>query len=45
MDHSMMSAILSVQNIVNGKKSKRNIFTINMEEDYHESVPEQGKYE
>jgi protoporphyrinogen oxidase len=45
MDHSMMSAILSVQNIVNGKKSKRNIFTINMEEEYHESVPEEKNYE
>jgi len=36
-DHSMLTAITAVNNIINGVKSKENIWNINTEEDYHES--------
>lgn len=35
-DHSMLTAIVAVENIIHGKKSKENIWNINTEEDYHE---------
>lgn len=35
-DHSMLTAITSVNNIISGKKSKENIWDINTEGDYHE---------
>lgn len=35
-DHSMLTAITSVSNIINGTESKDNIWNINTEEDYHE---------
>ena len=35
-DHSMLTAITAVENIINNKKSKDNIWAINTEEDYHE---------
>lgn len=35
-DHSMMTAIQTVNNIVNGVNSREEIWNINMEEDYHE---------
>jgi protoporphyrinogen oxidase len=35
-DHSMMTAIQTVTNIVNGVESREEIWNINMEEDYHE---------
>lgn len=36
MDHSMITAIKAVENIVNGKSSKNNIWMVNTEDDYHE---------
>lgn len=36
MDHSMLTAMTSVDNIINGIKSKENIWAINTEEEYHE---------
>ncbi|MBX2868213.1 MAG: NAD(P)/FAD-dependent oxidoreductase [Acidiferrobacterales bacterium] len=36
-DHSMLSAMASVENIVNGRTDKNNIWEINTEEEYHES--------
>ena len=36
MDHSMLTAITAVENIVKGVRSKNNIWNINAEEDYHE---------
>jgi len=36
MDHSMLTAMTAVDNIIAGKKSKDNIWTINTEEEYHE---------
>jgi len=35
-DHSMLTAMVSVDNLVAGKTSKKNIWEINTEEDYHE---------
>jgi|TARA_B100001964_G_C14250856_1_gene609876 protoporphyrinogen oxidase len=35
-DHSMLTAITAVQNIIKGVESKNNIWSINMERDYHE---------
>lgn len=35
-DHSMLTAIVAVDNIISGQKSKNNIWNINTEEDYHE---------
>lgn len=36
MDHSMLTAIYAVQNIINGEKNKNNIWDVNTEEEYHE---------
>jgi protoporphyrinogen oxidase len=36
-DHSMLTAITAVENIVKGIKSKDNIWQVNSEEDYHET--------
>lgn len=35
-DHSMLTAIAAVNNIISGEKSKDNIWSINTEEEYHE---------
>jgi len=35
-DHSMLTAMISVDNIINGIKSKNNIWEINTEPEYHE---------
>ncbi len=37
MDHSMLSAYEAVKNIVNGQLSKENIWSVNTEEEYHET--------
>jgi protoporphyrinogen oxidase len=37
MDHSMLSAMEAVKNIQNNIKSKDNIWSVNTEEEYHES--------
>lgn len=36
-DHSMLTAIEAVGNIVSGRQDKENIWNVNVEEDYHES--------
>lgn len=36
-DHSMLAAITAVENIVNGRKTKDNIWAVNAEQDYHET--------
>lgn len=36
MDHSMLSAMQAVHNIINNVKSKDNIWNVNAEEEYHE---------
>jgi hypothetical protein len=35
-DHSMLTAMAAVENIINGRKDKSNIWDINTEETYHE---------
>lgn len=35
-DHSMLTAMTAVENIIKNRKDKRNIWEINTEEDYHE---------
>jgi protoporphyrinogen oxidase len=35
-DHSMMTAMVAVENIINNKPSKDNIWAVNMEKEYHE---------
>jgi len=37
-DHSMLTAIVAVENIINNIKSKDNIWAVNAEQDYHESA-------
>jgi len=37
MDHSMLTAMAAVDNIINGVSSKDNIWDVNTEEEYHES--------
>lgn len=44
-DHSMLTAITAVENIINGIKTKDNIWGINTEEEYHEKKSEVGKSE
>jgi hypothetical protein len=36
-DHSMLTAMTAVQNIVDGNPSKENLWQINTGEEYHES--------
>ena len=36
MDHSMLTAMTAVENIINGVKTKDNIWKVNTESDYHE---------
>ena len=36
-DHSMLTAMTAVDNIVSGQQDKSNIWAVNSEEEYHES--------
>ena len=36
MDHSMMTAFETVNNILNGIEDKSNIWNVNTEQEYHE---------
>ncbi len=36
MDHSMLTSMKAVENIIAGKKDKNNIWEVNVEKDYHE---------
>ena len=35
-DHSMMTAMMAVENIIQNRKDKSNIWEVNLDEDYHE---------
>ncbi|MFT6765620.1 MAG: protoporphyrinogen oxidase, partial [Alteromonas naphthalenivorans] len=35
-DHSMLTAMAAVDNIINNRKDKANIWSVNMEQEYHE---------
>lgn len=37
MDHSMCTSFEAVKNIVTGRKDKCNVWSVNTEEEYHES--------
>jgi len=37
-DHSMLTAMMAVDNILTGRKSKDNIWAVNTEEEYHEET-------
>ena len=37
MDHSMMTAMVAVDNILEGRTDKSNIWAVNTEREYHES--------
>ena len=36
MDHSMLTAFETVDNILSGKQTKENIWNVNTEKEYHE---------
>jgi protoporphyrinogen oxidase len=36
-DHSMLTAMVAVENIINGEKTKANLWEINTEQDFHET--------
>jgi general stress protein 26 len=35
-DHSMLTAMMAVENILSGRKSKDNLWQVNTEQEYHE---------
>lgn len=37
MDHSMVTSMEAVQNIINGRTDKKNVWNVNTEKEYHES--------
>ena len=43
MDHSMLTSIEAVNNIINNIKDKKNIWNVNTEEEYHEESKEDNK--
>lgn len=43
MDHSMLSAMITVENIINNVKTKDNLWGINVENTYHEAKQSVGK--
>jgi protoporphyrinogen oxidase len=44
-DHSMLTAMMSVDNIIAGREDKKNIWEVNTEDDYHEVKEEPAKAE
>ena len=42
-DHSMLTAMISVDNIAEGRTCKKNIWSVNTEMDYHEEKTPAGK--
>ncbi|HRS00400.1 MAG TPA: hypothetical protein P5128_09160, partial [Candidatus Sumerlaeia bacterium] len=36
-DHSMLTAMEAVQNIISGRTNKENIWSVNTEQEYHET--------
>ena len=37
MDHSMLTAMAAVDNVISGRKDKSNVWSVNAEQEYHES--------
>ncbi len=44
-DHSMLTAMISVDNIIEGREDKHNIWDVNTEVDYHETKKDEVKTE
>ncbi len=44
-DHSMLTAMMSVDNIIEGREDKQNIWEVNTEDDYHETKKDEVKVE
>jgi protoporphyrinogen oxidase len=44
-DHSMLTAMMSVDNIIEGREDKKNIWDVNTEVDYHETKKDEAKVE
>jgi len=44
-DHSMLTAMISVDNIIEGREDKHNIWDVNTEVDYHETKKEEVRTE
>ena len=42
MDHSMLSAMEAVNNIITGRADNENIWSVNSEKEYHESADNKG---
>lgn len=42
-DHSMLTAMMAVENIMAGRKDKSNIWDVNVEQEYHEGAKKAGK--
>ena len=42
-DHSMLTAMVAVDNILAGRTDKSNIWDVNTEQDYHEAKQEEGE--
>ena len=42
IDHSMVSSFEAVKNILTGSKDKKNIWSVNTEQEYHETSNEEG---
>lgn len=42
MDHSMLSAMEAVHNIINNRTDNSNIWNVNSEKEYHESIDKKG---
>ena len=42
-DHSMLTAMMSVDNIIEGRENKQNIWDVNTEVDYHETKKDEVK--
>ena len=40
MDHSMATSFETVDNILSGRKDKKNIWSVNTEKEYHEEKKE-----
>ena len=40
-DHSMLTAMMAVENIIAGRRSKDNLWQVNTEQEYHEQKAEQ----
>jgi hypothetical protein len=43
-DHSMLTAMMAVENILAGVKSKQNLWDVNTEQEYHEQKAEAGNH-